>query len=246
MRREYREDWLRDSILSGFAATFAMSVVLAAAYGLATAIGVRNGNTTQHWFWALTHNPVTRTTENSVVVAIALNLVMGLVWAIIYGRFFEPRLPGTGWERGMLFSLIPWVLSIVAFLPVMGGGFLGFGIGAGPLPLLGNLILHLVYGAVLGAVFALALEAGLDDTPEERAAAEAAERGGAVGVAGGIIVGALFGWALGPSMSGVGNMGVVILAGALAGAAIGALIGSLMGISRAPHAAHARTAGVRR
>src|SRR5579884_270823 len=172
-----RDDWLRDSILSGFVATFAMSVVLALAYGVALAVGVRHGDTTQRWFWALTHNPVTRTTQNAVVLAIILNMAMGLIWAVIYGRWVEPRLRGPGWQRGMLFALIPWILSIVAFLPVMGAGVLGFAIGAGPFPLIGNLILHLVYGAVLGSVYAIALESGLDDAETEGPAAEAAERG---------------------------------------------------------------------
>lgn len=233
-QRACREDWLRDSVLSGFAGTFAMSVVLAIAYGIALAAGVRDGNTVQHWFWALAHNPVTRATEGAVFAAIALNLVMGIVWAVIYGRFVEPRLSGPGWRRGMIFSLIPWILSIVAFLPVMGGGFLGFGIGAGPLPLIGNLILHLVYGAVLGAVFAIALEAGLEDATGEQDAAAAAERGAAVGVGAGIVIGALGAWALGPNQVGVGSLGAAILAGALVGAAIGVLLGSLLGMARPP------------
>src|SRR5579884_2060178 len=227
-----RDDWLRDSILSGFVATFAMSVVLALAYGVALAVGVRHGDTTQRWFWALTHNPVTRTTQNAVVLAIILNMAMGLIWAVIYGRWVEPRLRGPGWQRGMLFALIPWILSIVAFLPVMGAGVLGFAIGAGPFPLIGNLILHLVYGAVLGSVYAIALEAGLDDAETEGPAAEAAERGAAIGVAAGIVVGALVGWGIGPSVAGVGTTGEVVLGVALVGAAIGILFGSLLGMAR--------------
>ena len=227
-----RQDWLRDGVLSGFAATFAMTVVLAAAYGLGRAVGDEDGNRLERWFWALTHNPVTRTTEDAVVFAIALNLLMGLALALVYGRFVEPILGGPGWRKGVLFSLAPWVFSVVAFLPVMGGGFLGEDIDAGPLPILGNLILHLVYGAVLGSVYGIALEAGLDDTEAERANAAGAERGGAIGVAIGTLVGIAAGWAVGSGLDDGDSRGVITLAGALAGAAIGALIGSFFGMGR--------------
>ena len=227
-----RQDWLRDGVLSGFAATFAMTVVLVLAYGLARAVGDEDGSRLERWFWALTHNPVTRTTEDAVVFAIALNLLMGLALALVYGRFVEPILGGPGWRKGVLFSLIPWILSVVAFLPVMGGGFLGQDIDAGPLPVLGNLILHLVYGWVLGSVYGIALGAGLDDTEAERANAAAAERGGAIGVAVGLLVGIAAGWAVGSGLDDGDSRGVITLAGALAGAAIGALIGSFFGMGR--------------
>src|SRR5262245_60697730 len=66
-----RDDWLRDGILSGFVATFAMTVVLTGAYLLARGIGEAGGNTIQRWLWALTDNPVTETSLDAVWVAIA-------------------------------------------------------------------------------------------------------------------------------------------------------------------------------
>src|SRR5207247_9080454 len=85
--------------------------------------------------------------------ATAVFFLGGLLWAVLYGFVAEPRLSGTSWERGVKFALIPWVLSLVIFLPLVGGGILGMSLGAGPLPLLGNLILHVVYGAILGFVY---------------------------------------------------------------------------------------------
>ena len=48
---------------------------------------------------------------------------------------------------------------------------------AGPLPILGNLILHLVYGAILGISYAEATEDCLDDTDVDRTNEAAAEAG---------------------------------------------------------------------
>lgn len=66
-----------------------------------------------------------------------------------------------------MFSLIPWAFSLVVFLPLVGGGFLGLGLGAGPLPILGNLLLHAVYGVTLGSV--LGLEDVAPDVSSSRA-----------------------------------------------------------------------------
>ena len=171
-----------------------MTVVLLAAYGLASSIGSADGGVIQRWSWALVNNPVAERTADGVVLAIGANLAMGLLLALVYARYVEPRLHGPNWWRGMQFALIPWLLSLVVFLPLMGGGVLGMDIGAGPLPILGNLILHLVYGAVLGISYAEATEDWLDDTDIDRGNAAAAERGAAVGLIAGLIPGFVIGW----------------------------------------------------
>jgi len=240
-----RADWLGDSIVSGFIATFAMSVATAVAFALSRTIGVRDGSQVERWFWALTHNPVIQTTQDAIVLAIGTNLLMGLVWAILYGFDGEPRLNGSGWQKGMLFALGPWLLSIVAFFPIMDGGIFGRSIHAGPLPLVGNLILHLIYGAVLGSVYAIDLEAWLDGSIADRAHAEAQQRGAAVGTVAGIVVGLACGWLLGPSLDSVGGRGLIALIGALTGGALGLAAGSLAGAewsgrSRSPQVPVAR------
>jgi len=230
-----REDWLRDSVISGFLATFAMTVVVAAAYGFSRYLGDATGSTVERWLWALSHNEMIATTDNQVVLAIALNLLMGMILALVYGRVVEPALSGPGSKKGLIFSLVPFILSVVAFFPVMGGGFLGSEINAGPLPVLGNLILHLVYGAVLGSVYGIALESGLDDTEAERANAAAAERGAAIGGLVGLALGALAGWIIGPSLDSLGTRNAIALGGAMIGAAMGAMAGSMLGMGGVEH-----------
>ncbi len=227
-----REDWLRDSALSGFVATFAMTVVLAAGYGLARVIGDEQGNQLERWFWGLSHNMITERTTDALVLGIGINLVTGLIWAVIYGAYAEPMLNGSGWRKGITFSLVAWLLSIIVFLPIAGGGLFGSELNAGPLPVLGNLILHLIFGAVLGGVYGIAFEIGLDDTEAERANAAAAERGAALGGAAGVLVGLLLGWALAPQIDAESSRGAISLAGALLGAASGVTAGSFLGMGR--------------
>ena len=145
-----REDWLRAGILAGFLATFAMTVILVGAYWVGDAIGRADGNTLQRWSYALVHNPMAERTADMVVLAIGANLAVGLLLALVYARYVEPRLDGPSWWKGLRFALVPWLLSLIVFLPLMGGGLFGMDLGAGPLPIVGNLVLHLVYGAGLG------------------------------------------------------------------------------------------------
>ena len=231
-----REDWLRAGILAGFLATFAMTVVLVGAYWLAEAIGSADGNTLQRWCYALVNNPVAERTADGVVLAIGANLAMGLLLALAYAWYVEPRLDGPSWWKGLRFSLVPWLLSLIVFLPLMGGGVFGMDIGAGPLPIIGNLILHLVYGAVLGSSYAEAAEDWLDDTDEDRANAASAERGAAVGLVTGLVAGAILGWAAAPGFDDLASRPLTTIGIAFIGAAIGLGIGSFAGMSRQPAA----------
>jgi hypothetical protein len=229
-----REDWLRAGVLAGFLGTFAMTVVLVAAYWLASSIGRAGGNVLQRWSWALVSNPVAERTADGVVLAIGANLAMGLLLALAYARYVEPRLHGPNWWRGMQFAFIPWLLSLIIFLPLMGGGLLGMNVGAGPLPILGNLILHLVYGAVLGSAYAEAAEDWLDDTEVDHVNAASAERGAAVGLVAGLVPGLVVGWVIAPVFDGLVGKSESAVGLAFIGAAIGLAIGSFAGMSR-PH-----------
>ena len=227
-----REDWLRAGILAGFLGTFAMTVVLVAAYWLASAIGSADGGVIQRWCWALVNNPVAQRTADEVLLAIGANLAMGLLLALVYARYAEPRLHGPSWWRGMQFALVPWLLSLIIFLPLMGGGVLGMDIGAGPLPILGNLILHLVYGAVLGSAYAEATEDWLDDTEVDRVNAASAERGAAIGLVAGLVPGLVIGWIIAPAFDGLVGRSESAIGMAFIGAAIGLAIGSFAGMGR--------------
>jgi len=230
-----REDWLTDGLVSGFLATFVMTVVLVAGYGIARAIGSGEGRIAQ-WFSALSNNLVTDRTTDQVALALAVNLAIGLILAVIYAYFVEPALSGPGWKRGMLFALVPWLLSILVFLPLVGGGVLGLSLGAGILPVLGNLILHLVYGAVLGGYYAIATDQGIEPSEIEHRNAVRAERGAAIGVVIGLVLGLVAGWALGPHLAGNLGNGAVLIAGGLIGAAAGLAAGSFLGMGEVRNA----------
>ena len=154
-----RQGWLARAVLSGFVATVLMILAAVVAYGIAYVLAniepseQAGAQTYSAWFKGLTDNIIVEYTTDIFYAAIAIHLAIGLGFALIYAYFVEPRIPGTDLGRGLAFAFFPWVLSLVAFLPLVGAGFFGLGLDAGFLPILGNLVLHIVYGAALGLVY---------------------------------------------------------------------------------------------
>ncbi len=223
--------WLRSGVIAGFAATVVMSIVLVLGYVVAQAFADDGGSTLGNWFYGLTHNQLTDETFELPLTAYSTNLLAGVIWALIYGAFFDRRLAGPGWWRGVKFSLLPWILSLVVFFPVLDAGFFGASLGAGPLPAIGNLILHLAYGAALGQVFALASSSEPDRSAANPLQGGWIDQGLAIGLAGGLMFGMIVGAVAGLIIdSGSYSSTEVILAGAVSGIFGGAIVGPLVGL----------------
>lgn len=248
------------TVIAGFIASVAMLVTFAIAYGMSLLLAgdIAKGADTAsrvvmgHWFYNLTHNHVLDLAQNLLYLSVAAHFAAGLALAMLYAYVFEPRLPGPGWVRGTIFSVIPWAFSVAVFFPVIGGGFLGVALGAGPLPFLGNLVLHLVYGITLGLMCEPAIDrlgaTMLDPdlasrTEENYQAMLLSQRMTARGVIMGLIIGAAVGTVLslgtGPSMLAM-PPALTALSLILLGGAFGALIGSFFGLP-----AHGRATGGR-
>jgi hypothetical protein len=82
------------------------------------------------------------------------HFVVGIVLAVAYGQFFAARLPGAAWVRGILYGLLPWLMSQVVVNPMMGAGVFASQTPSPVLMVMGSLLGHMVYGAVLGLVYA--------------------------------------------------------------------------------------------
>ena len=90
-----------------------------------------------------------------VPVAGVLFFLTGLLWAIPYALWAEPRLRGPDWLRGLTFAVLPTIVSWLVALPALRAGPLGLGLGAGLVPAGGELVRHLLYGAALGLAYPL-------------------------------------------------------------------------------------------
>ncbi len=233
-----KSDWLVRAVISGFAATVLMTVTFVAAYELAVSLGSNSPGSPllARWLWSLSNNTVTGNAGTAVPIVVLLHFAFGITWAGIYAAIAEPRLEGPGWQRGLYFAALPGAVSLLVFLPLVGGGVLGLGLGAGPLPIIGNLVLHAVYGITLGHFYPAEsdrplIELDEVESPEEARILAHAEHVMALGVVGGLAIGGLLGL-LGQVAINPGEPVLFALTiGAVAGSAAGALIGSFLGLS---------------
>ncbi len=225
-----REGWALSALVSGFIATFCLSVVVSGAYLFASAVGRGDGWFLQRWLSGLADNPTANRTTDALFLAVALNLAVGLVLALVYAAFVEQRLGGSGWRKGMLFALVPFVGSVLIVFPLLGIGILGVDAEAGPLPVLGSLVAHLVYGFVLGGFYGSRIEEWIDSSDHDRAKAEGANRGTARGMVVGLPLGFGLGLLMMPLLDSVAGAVAIVLAWTLVGGAVGMLIGSFMGM----------------
>lgn len=235
--RMRRQAWRSKAVLSGFTATGTMTVVLMVAYALSGMVPYPTTTTPVYlrWIWALVNNPITHKTSSSLPLLLMLHVAAGMVWALLYAGFAEPRLRGPGWRRGVVFSFVPWAFSVLFFLPMVGGGPLGIKLGAGPFPVWGNLVLHLVFGAVLGHLYGPAgdrfeTEAGVPEHAGDRALAERGEQAFARWIPFGLGAGVIAAWVLTVVVH-VSNPALVLASGAIAGSLLGASVGSFAGRS---------------
>ena len=247
MAQRQPEGWLARATIAGFVALGVSTVVLVIVSGIAGSLGevYRGTNVLFDWMYGLTHNPVVELGRGSLFIALALHLAVGMLWAILYALVFEPRLRGfPGWLAGIFFSGLPFVLSVVVFLPLLGAGLFGAALEAGPLPLIGNAILHVIYGATLGAGYSAGagLAESSEDADREVIGQSATMRRSETRAARGILIGAVLGGVIGVLIGMVlpvsaierliGSWPVAIgVAGVLSGGAVGALVGSMAGLT---------------
>jgi hypothetical protein len=242
-----RRRWFTDAVIAGFVAIGTSTGVLMLGYVLANGLADSQGDLVRRWFWQLTHNEVVAFSSGRPAVAIALHVVLGILWAILYAWLAEPRLSGPGWRRGLVFSLIPWLFSLLILLPAAVVNMLDWAFSAGPLVPFGNLILHAIYGFTLGQLYDSSADAPaiaedvVYNEQLSRAAVEHSEDFGAAGILLGAIIGAAVGSGLAvvlppvvPNVDFGGWSIALAVGGVLAGGAVGGIVGSFAGLPQTP------------
>jgi hypothetical protein len=235
-----RPEWLPAGVIAGFTGTTILTIGLMLSYEIARIIGTNNSSASffENWLWSLTHNPATDTARVNLPIALILNFGAGILFGIVYAGWIEPRLSGAGWRRGATFAILPWLFSILVFLPLMDGGFLGVKLHAGPLPVIGNLLLNLAYGVTLGAVYAVEQWQTESGRPEdgERRMLDRSQRASVIGIAFGMVCGGLAGQIWASTLSPGQDPLLVAVVAAIIGTFIGYMLGTYAGLT--PEADH--------
>jgi hypothetical protein len=235
-----RSDWLPRSFVCGYLSSIAVLSVLLTGYLAAIVLGLAGPAS---WSHGLAYNSLTAHAESAPALALCINFLAGISFALIYGRYVEPRATGPAWRSGVLFAMFPCLLSLVVFFPLVGAGVFGIALGAGPLPIIGNIILHIIYGLSLGLLYGPLLELGIHskEGPVEKRHSEHGRwvvAGSIRGAAMGLSIGGLTGMVLGAlatlqagtaDLSTMHMAAVIPLGTILAGSALGCLAGMVTG-----------------
>ena len=91
----------------------------------------------------------------SVALLLALVFASEFGWAVAYSHLAVPLLRLPPWLRGLAFSALPSAASLLVVLPLLGAGPLGLGLGAGPVPLAGEVLRNALFGVALAASYSL-------------------------------------------------------------------------------------------
>ena len=90
-----------------------------------------------------------------VALLLALVFVSEFGWAVVYSHLAVPLLRIPPWLRGLAFSALPSAVSLLVVLPLLGAGPLGLGLGAGVVPLAGEVLRNGLFGVALAASYSL-------------------------------------------------------------------------------------------
>jgi hypothetical protein len=193
-------------LVAGFIGSLALLIGFAGAFATALALAhLPLPAPWPGWFMALTRNSLIDRSQSNLYAAIGLFFSGGLMWSYLYCAYARDRLHGSAWWCGVRFSILPWLVSLVALMPLVGGGFLGLALGAGPLPILGNLVLHVIYGAVVGLVSGTFGDRRVDGDPGLVTGTDAAfQRTAETGAGAGLLLGLLAGTGAGVVMAALG------------------------------------------
>jgi hypothetical protein len=99
---------------------------------------------------------------NSVAAGWVIFFAAGIVFALLYAYWWLPRLPGPGWQRGLLYGFVPWLVMLVIVAPLLpvlspamdamsAPGF--FFANLGVIAIFESLVAFLIWGLVLGALY---------------------------------------------------------------------------------------------
>ena len=89
------------------------------------------------------------------VALTAFLFVGGIGWAILYGHLADRILPGPSWVRGLIFSVIPMLASMLIVLPLLGGGVFGLSLRDSWYPAAGEALRNVLFGLGLATSYTL-------------------------------------------------------------------------------------------
>ena len=146
---------IETSALAGFLATIEMTLATNTLLYLLGGLGLRTPERALMEFLAQAAQHAGGPGLPFTVLLLAFVLFGGLGWGVVYSYLASRLLRIPPWLRGLVFSLLPLACSALVFMPMLGAGLFGLGLGAGLLPLVGEACRSALFGVGLAASYSL-------------------------------------------------------------------------------------------
>lgn len=108
-------------------------------------------------------NLLAQFTNTSTVVGWLMHFAMGIALAFLYVYFFREFLPGPFWAKGMIFSILPWVITLIMLFPMVDTLNIADKTQSPGVFIVSSMIAYLAFGAVMGLVAHPRGVKGVDD-----------------------------------------------------------------------------------
>jgi membrane protein DedA with SNARE-associated domain len=155
-KHEHEPGRLETAVQAGLLATFEMLLGVNLLLYLLSAVGILRPELALLQFAELAADRYAGGSIIRLMLLVLVLVVLGnVLWAVLYVRVGIEYLPGSPWVEGLLFSAVPFAVSVLVLLPLLGGGPLGLGLGAGLMPLAGEVFRNALFGVGLGVTYAL-------------------------------------------------------------------------------------------
>jgi len=148
---------LETSAMAGLIATLQMVAGVSLALYVLSALGQRlPEQTLSDFIQAAAAQYTAGNSLRFLVLLLTFMFISDIFWAVVYTHVAVPRLAQVpAWIRGLLFSLLPLLVSALVVMPALGAGPLGLGLGAGLTPLAGESFRIALYGVGLALAYSL-------------------------------------------------------------------------------------------
>ena len=91
-------------------------------------------------------------TNTSTAVGWLMHFMVGIALAFLYVYYFREFLPGPYWAKGMIFSVLPWVLTLIMMFPIVDTLDVGDKTQSPAVFIVSSMIAYLAFGAVMAIV----------------------------------------------------------------------------------------------
>ncbi len=91
-------------------------------------------------------------TNTNIAMGWVMHFMVGIALAFLYVYYFREFLPGPYWAKGIIFGVLPWVLTLIMLFPMVDTLDIGDATQSPGVFIISTMVAYLAFGAVMALV----------------------------------------------------------------------------------------------